>query len=203
MAWLSAGTSNEDLIDQMITNGVIQDPQIENAFRFTDRGDFVLPELKRQAYIDRPVKASFMHLSAPHMYATVLEQLELTPGLSFLNIGSGSGYLSCLASCLLGENGLSHGIDVNNDVVNHSIQACRLWFERIVNARENGQVIHRALIYLNTHTLCSSYTLMYTHIFIIYIHTLMHICILYSSYIHLHTGGLSTRHQRRCTFRKW
>ena len=183
MAWLSAGTSNEDLIDQMITNGVIQDPQIENAFRFTDRGDFVLPELKRQAYIDRPVKASFMHLSAPHMYATVLEQLELSPGLSFLNIGSGSGYLSCLASCLLGENGLSHGIDVNNDVVNHSIQACRLWFERIVNARENGQVevtvmLTILLIYTH-HTLYSSYTLMYTHLTHILI---IFIYILYSSH---------------------
>lgn len=54
------------------------------------------------------------------MYVTVLSNLELRRGQAFLNIGSGSGYLSCLAACLLGEGGLSHGIDINQDVVAHS-----------------------------------------------------------------------------------
>ena len=49
MAWMSAGTSNDDLIDQLVENGVIGgadsdealDAGIERAFRCTDRGDFV------------------------------------------------------------------------------------------------------------------------------------------------------------------
>lgn len=64
------------------------------------------------------------------MYATVLQQLDLKPGHAFLNVGSGSGYLSCLVACLLGKNGLSHGIDVNEDVVNHSRECTQRWFDR-------------------------------------------------------------------------
>ena len=75
---------------------------------------------RMEAYADRPFKQGYVHISAPHMYATVLEQLELQPGHSFLNIGSGSGYFSCLVACMLGEGGLSHGIDINEDVVKHS-----------------------------------------------------------------------------------
>jgi protein-L-isoaspartate O-methyltransferase len=73
------------------------------------------------------------------MYATILEELELSNGLSFLNIGSGSGYLSCLAACLLGESGLSHGIDVSRDVVTHSENCCKQWFDHLVSRRENGE----------------------------------------------------------------
>ena len=73
------------------------------------------------------------------MYATVLEQLDLTQGLSFLNIGSGSGYFSCLAACLLGESGLSHGIDVNIDAVKHSEACCQRWYNNIILRREGGE----------------------------------------------------------------
>jgi len=92
----------------------------------TDRGDFVNHSLdpendqRVQAYSDRPFRHGFIHMSAPHMYVSVLEHLDLKNGHSFLNIGSGTGYLSCLAACMLGPCGLSHGIDVNEQVVEHS-----------------------------------------------------------------------------------
>lgn len=38
---------------------------------------------------------------------------------------------------MLGENGLSHGIDVNENVVNHSRECCDRWFNSIINRREN------------------------------------------------------------------
>ena len=92
-----------------------------------------------EAYADRPFKQGYVHISAPHMYATVLEQLELQPGHSFLNIGSGSGYFSCLVACMLGEGGLSHGIDINEDVVKHSQECSDRWFKSILSRREAGE----------------------------------------------------------------
>ncbi len=44
MAWLSAGITNEDLVQQMVENRVINSKKIHTAFKFTDRGDFVLEE---------------------------------------------------------------------------------------------------------------------------------------------------------------
>ena len=40
--------------------------------------------------------------SAPHMYALVLERMRLRPGMTFLSIGSGSGYLCNMAAHLVG-----------------------------------------------------------------------------------------------------
>ena len=57
MAWISAGSSNEELVEQLIDNGVIRSKsKIENAFKYTDRGDFVPREFRSQAYLDRPFK---------------------------------------------------------------------------------------------------------------------------------------------------
>jgi hypothetical protein len=44
MAWLSVGTTNDDLCDKMIMNGVLEEGEILNAFRSVDRGDFVPEE---------------------------------------------------------------------------------------------------------------------------------------------------------------
>ena len=68
----------------------------------------------REAYKDRPYKHSFLHISAPHIYATILSALDLTSnlnGVSFLNIGAGSGYLNCLVAHILGlsTHAINHG----------------------------------------------------------------------------------------------
>jgi len=48
--------------------------------------------------------------SAPHMYGIVLMALELRAGHKLLNIGSGTGYLSCIAGVVLGDRGINHGM---------------------------------------------------------------------------------------------
>jgi len=73
------------------------------------------------------------------MYVQVIESLELGKGQSFLNVGSGSGYLSCLVSCLIGEAGVSHGIEINPDLFQLSIASCKKWFENILSRRQQGE----------------------------------------------------------------
>lgn len=72
------------------------------------------------------------------MYASILEDFELNKeeGLSFLNIGSGSGYLNCLVSALVGRSGISHGIDINPSVVEHSIEATNIWLQELEKMKE-------------------------------------------------------------------
>jgi protein-L-isoaspartate O-methyltransferase len=54
------------------------------------------------AHADQPLKEGNIHLSAPHIYGSALEALELQPhsSLSFLNCGSGTG-VSVKMLCLL------------------------------------------------------------------------------------------------------
>ena len=44
MAWLSVGSSNDELCEQLFTHGVFQERgPISEAFKKVDRGDFVIP----------------------------------------------------------------------------------------------------------------------------------------------------------------
>lgn len=53
-----------------------------------------------------------MHISAPHIYASAMEALDLEPNssLSFLNIGSGTGYISCIVAEILGPKSIHYGM---------------------------------------------------------------------------------------------
>jgi protein-L-isoaspartate O-methyltransferase len=70
------------------------------------------------------------------MYATVLEALDLKSGKSFLNVGSGSGYLSCLAAFLLGEEGVSHGVEVSDFCCSFSKEKAKLWHAKLLANRQ-------------------------------------------------------------------
>lgn len=136
MAWLSVGVSNDDLCDKLIEHGVLKNEQIIAAFQHADRGDFVQEEDRELAYQDRPYKRGPLHLSAPHMYVSVLEALDLRRGQAFLNIGSGSGYLSCLASFLLGSTGICHGVEINSTLVSHSKKCIAEWQRKMKGNEE-------------------------------------------------------------------
>ena len=63
------------------------------------------------AHSDQPLKEGNVHISAPHIYGSVIEALDLVPNscTSFLNIGSGTGYVSAIVAEVLGPNSLNYG----------------------------------------------------------------------------------------------
>jgi protein-L-isoaspartate O-methyltransferase len=82
----------------------------------------VTSELKDEAYNDNPLRFAKMgfNISAPHMYAMCLENLDIQPGNVILDIGSGSGHLTALAGYLTGPTGLVHGLDLYDHIIEFS-----------------------------------------------------------------------------------
>jgi protein-L-isoaspartate O-methyltransferase len=118
---VSNGKNNDELVDNLVVEGVINDNLIERIFRTVDRGIFFLDDVRRTlAYKDQAWRSDNYHISAPNVYAKIIESLELKSGHSFLNIGSGTGYLSCLVGLLLGQNGINHNIEIHKDLVDYS-----------------------------------------------------------------------------------
>lgn len=100
---VSAGEDNDDLIDNLMEAGYIRSPSVERVFRAVDRAHYFTPEFQDNAYKDLAWKNGNLHLSAPCIYSEVMENLKLLPGLSFLNLGSGTGYLSTMVGLILGR----------------------------------------------------------------------------------------------------
>jgi len=95
--------SNDELINTLIKREYIHTINVEKVFRSVDRGLYYTNDNRLNAYRDSAWQSGDVHLSAPSVYATVLECLDLHKGHKFLNIGSGIGYFSTLAGLLLGK----------------------------------------------------------------------------------------------------
>lgn len=100
---MSAGEDNDDLVDNLKEAQYIRTEKVEQAFRAIDRGDYYLDGYRDSAYKDLAWKHGNIHLSAPCIYSEVMEALKLQPGLSFLNLGSGTGYLSTMVGLIVGK----------------------------------------------------------------------------------------------------
>lgn len=120
MAWQSSGDTNDEMVDQLQAFGVITQSRVADAFRVIDRKYFVPDRLKGDAYSDQPLKHGNVHLSAPHIYGTAMDALDLQDGQSFLNIGSGTGYISSIAAYLTGPTAINHNIELHEDVCAHA-----------------------------------------------------------------------------------
>lgn len=94
------------------------------------------------AHSDQPLKEGNVHISAPHIYGTVIEALELTPNssLSFLNIGSGTGYLTCIVAEILGPTSTHYGVEIHEDVVEHCRQSLEAWKAERASASSVPQI---------------------------------------------------------------
>lgn len=110
MAWRSHGTSNATLIDSLRRNNLITTPRVATAMLSTDRAHFSPAE----PYQDRPQSIGHAAtISAPHMHANAAESLlpYLKPGARVLDVGSGSGYLTCVLAALVMPGGTVVGVE--------------------------------------------------------------------------------------------
>lgn len=96
----SSFPDNEALVDS-IAEMLSFEYRTERIFRLVDRGHFAI-EPKERIYSDSAWRVNKLHLSAPTIYGHVLCGLDIRPGQSVLNIGSGTGYLSTIIGLLLG-----------------------------------------------------------------------------------------------------
>ena len=108
---------------------MISSPEVEAGFRSVDRKIFVPFSCQDIAHKDQPIRDDKIHISAPHIYGSVIEALELKrdSGLSFLNAGSGTGYLTCIAAAILGPRSVHYCVEIHEDVIRHSKKAIDVW----------------------------------------------------------------------------
>ena len=106
------------------------------------------------AHKDQPIRDENIHISAPHIYGSVLEAFELKndSGLSFLNAGSGTGYLTCIAASILGPRSVHYCIEIHEDVIRHSKEAIAAWQKTrpFTQKTSNIDIIHGNALELNT-----------------------------------------------------
>lgn len=110
MAWMSSGSSNDDLILRLKKNGIIQTPRVEAAMKSVDRKNYS----PYNPFQDSPQSIGYgATISAPHMHAHALELLKdhLKEGATALDVGSGTGYLTACMAHMIGESGCAVGIE--------------------------------------------------------------------------------------------
>lgn len=106
---------NKKMIEALIRQGKLKDRKVAEAMLKTPRVYFVWKGYEDLAYEDQPLPLgdTGQTISAPHMVAIMLEQLEVKKGHTVLEVGTGSGYNAACLSYLVGEEGKVVSIEIN------------------------------------------------------------------------------------------
>eukprot|EP01018_Ginkgo_biloba_P002230 Gb_14540 [translate_table: standard] len=126
MGICSSNEGNANLVDRLQKYGILKNKTAVDAMRQIDRADYVLQ--RGSAYIDSPQPIGYSAtISAPHMHAYCLDYLSdhLKPGMSVLDVGSGSGYLAAVFALMVGETGKTVGVEHIPQLVERSIESIK------------------------------------------------------------------------------
>ena len=108
----------KNLVDYMISRGVLHTPRIIDAFLAIDRKYFVPQPFLEHMYIDAPLPiGKNQTISQPSTVAFMLEQLGAKEGENILDIGSGSGWTASLLCYIVGDKGSVIGLDRVDELV--------------------------------------------------------------------------------------
>lgn len=85
---------------------ILTDKNIISAFNKVKREDFVIPKLKKYAYIDEPLPiGKGQTISQPTTVAIMTQALEPKKNQKILEVGSGSGYQAAILAEIIGSKG--------------------------------------------------------------------------------------------------
>jgi protein-L-isoaspartate(D-aspartate) O-methyltransferase len=93
----------EFLVERFVKEGILKTERCINAFKKVPREKFVWIGFEDEAYYDTPLPlgSTGQTISAPHMCAYLIEELELEIGNIVFEVGGGSGYQAALiAECI-------------------------------------------------------------------------------------------------------
>jgi len=98
------------LADDLIAKGVLKSPRIIQAFRHTNRADFMPEDERPLAEVDEPFSiGEGQTISQPYTVAFMLELLEPKTGQYILDVGFGSGWQSALLAHIVTDNKKTSG----------------------------------------------------------------------------------------------
>ncbi|MFY9639032.1 MAG: protein-L-isoaspartate(D-aspartate) O-methyltransferase [Methanobacterium sp.] len=104
--------NREDLVSNLINRGYVKTKPVEDAMKKVPREEFMTPETKSYAYLDRPIPLQDgQTISAPHMVAIICEILALKKGMQVLEIGTGFGYNAAVVAEIIGPEGHVYTIE--------------------------------------------------------------------------------------------
>jgi protein-L-isoaspartate(D-aspartate) O-methyltransferase len=96
-----------EMVERLAERGRISDAAALDALRSVPRHEFVPENQQSDAYADRPLPiGEGQTISAPHMVGIMLELLELEPGQTVLEIGTGCGYHAAATAEVVGAEGV-------------------------------------------------------------------------------------------------
>jgi protein-L-isoaspartate(D-aspartate) O-methyltransferase len=97
--------AREQMVEDLERSGRIQRASTAGAMRAVPRHEFVPEGRRRRAYRDTPLPiGEGQTISAPHMVATMVDQLALSPGDDVLEIGTGCGYHAAVTAEVVGAD---------------------------------------------------------------------------------------------------
>lgn len=112
--------THHELVNHLISSGVLKSKNLVDAFTVVDRGDFVPEQYADFAYEDQPLPLGFSQsISQPSTVAFMLELLSPQPGEKILEVGSGSGWAATMLAHAVGADGQVFALELIPQLVEY------------------------------------------------------------------------------------
>jgi len=101
-----------NMVDSLIKKGYVESDPVEKAMRKVPRHEFVPKRVRNRAYVDSPQPiGEGQTISAPHMVAMMVENLDIEKGQKVFEVGGGMGYHAAVIAEIVGEEGEVYSIE--------------------------------------------------------------------------------------------